>query len=44
MSESTKPSGGPPRLQPMVHVEDMAAAVAFYEALGGGGAAGEPGR
>jgi catechol 2,3-dioxygenase-like lactoylglutathione lyase family enzyme len=35
MSESTKPSGGPPRLQPMVHVEDMAAAVAFYEALGG---------
>ena len=35
MDESIKPLGGAPRLQPLVHVEDMAAAVAFYEALGG---------
>jgi hypothetical protein len=36
MDESIKPLGGAPRLQPLVHAEDMAAAVAFYEALGGG--------
>jgi hypothetical protein len=33
--ESIKPLGGAPRLQPLVHVENMAATVAFYEALGG---------
>lgn len=35
MSDSTESAAGAPRLQPMVHVEDMAAAVGFYEALGG---------
>jgi membrane protein len=35
VSEGSKPASRGPRLQPMVHVEDMAAAVAFYEALGG---------
>ena len=35
MSTDHPPAGGPLRLQPMVHVEDMAAAVAFYEQLGG---------
>ena len=35
MNDSTGDAAGAPRLQPMVHVEDMAAAVGFYEALGG---------
>ena len=32
--ETTKASGSTLKLQPMIHVEDMAASIRFYEALG----------
>lgn len=34
MDETTRPDAPAVTLQPMVHVEDMAASLAFYEALG----------